>query len=457
MNGVAGPGGPRSSRLHLPSAETMRASMWVLPTACMVGVLALTFLLLQYRPDTSTLLQRWLWPGGPSSASSAMQTLATAVVTAASLTFSAVIVALQLASQQFSPRLLRDFTRDRLTQIALGTLLSTFASSLTVLRSLHPDRPLPVAALCWAYLLGLVSVGLLMAFLAHIMRQLRVDTMMRTVHRQAVRTLDGAYPDYDAGAHRHPPPDRVTSTEAAVVRAPGSGFCERIDVDALVRAAAAADAYVRVLVRPGDQVLLGTPVLYAWRGTGAGIDEHHVTAMLSAVELGYERTFEQDTAFGFRRLADIAVKAISPSVNDPATAAQAIGHLGDLLIRLMAKQLGPTAHRDTRDTVRVTVPDRDIRYYLDMTCAQIRRYGRHDPVVLTAVLRVLRDAAVSARDDAQRTEIRRQTELILTEIPNELPREDRDGIRTAADRVGEALNGRLAAAFDDRSGELRSS
>lgn len=176
----------------------------------------------------------------------------------------------------------------------------------------------------------------------------------------------------------------------------------------------------------------------------------------ASISLGYERTFEQDTAFGFRRLVDIALKAISPAVNDPTTAAQSIGHLGDLLIRLMSKRLGPTVHRDAHGHIRATVPDRDIRYYLDMTCSRIRRYGRHDPVILTALLRILRDAAVSSHGEGQRTEIRRQVDLVLVEVPEELADEDVAFVHTAADKVHEAFESRFVSAFDDHGGELRS-
>ena len=97
------------------------------------------------------------------------------------------------------------------------------------------------------------------------------------------------------------------------------------------------------------------------------------------VELGYERTVEQDAAFGFRQLEDIAVKALSPGINDPVTAAHAIGYMADFLVQVLGCRLGPTVHEDSDGVDRAIVPDRDIAYYIDLCCGQVRRYGRQEP------------------------------------------------------------------------------
>ena len=172
--------------------------------------------------------------------------------------------------------------------------------------------------------------------------------------------------------------------------------------------------------------------------------------------IGYERTIEQDAAFAFRQLTDIAVKALSPGINDPVTAAHAVGHMADLLVRLTGRRLGPTLHEDAEGTGRVVVPDRDLPYYLDLVCGPIRRYGRSEPTVLIALLRMLRDVATAARDDAQRQDLADQIGLIVEEVSETVGAHDAKQVQAMAQRVGQALDGDVRGAYADRSGETRS-
>lgn len=139
------------------------------------------------------------------------------------------------------------------------------------------------------------------------------------------------------------------------------------------------------------------------------------------------------------------------------TAIHAVGHMGDLLVRLTGRRLGPLAHEVGDGTVRVVTVDRDLRDYLDLACGQIRRYGAREPTVLIGLLRMLRDAATSARDDHQRHEIRRQVRLVVGVLPpDDVLAEDAEGVHDMAERVEQALQGDLARAYLDRSGETRS-
>src|SRR5699024_7214989 len=132
------------------------------------------------------------------------------------------------------------------------------------------------------------------------------------------------------------------------------------------------------------------------------------------------------------------------------------GYCADLLVRLQGRELGPQQHDDAHGTPRVVTPDRDHRYYLDLVCAPVRRFGSAVPLVLTALLRMLRDCAVNARDDEQRRDIREQVGLILESADSRLVPYDADAVRDLADRVELALTGRADDAYRDRAGETRS-
>jgi uncharacterized membrane protein len=445
--------GSASMKMRI-TAERLRASLWFWPMVSAVGAILVTIALLPIRAPEGQA--SWLWPGDADGASIMAQVVATSVMAATTLTFSLTVVALQLASQQFSPRLLREFARDPFTQAVLAVLLSTFVVSLTALRGIRVDEPLPVAVIGLVYVLGIASGGALLAFVGHLVRVLRVDTMMLAVHAEAAETIKQTYLEY-GDMSKKPTPDLEDHTEGFPFGAPASGFVREIHPGVLVELAEELDVLVRLDIRPGDHLVEGAPIGIVW-GAGASADavEKVERGAQRAVDIGVERTSEQDAAFGLRQLSDIAVKAISPGINDPVTAATALAHSADLLTRLQGRQLGTQVHVDDGGKPRVLTPDRDHRYYLDLACAPVRRYGASEPIVLTAVLRLLRDCARTARDDEQRQEIRRQRDLVVAQTSDDVVEDDRLSIHDMAERVEQVLRGDVASGYRDRAGETRS-
>ena len=433
-----------------------RASLWFWPFVAAVAALLVTLVLLSVRPASDSAAAALLWPSDIEAARALLQVVATAIMTATTLTFSLTVVALQLASQQFSPRLLREFARDRGTQAVLALLVSTFVVALTALRGLDPDRPLPVVTLALVQVLAVSSAVALLFFVGHLVRTLRVDTMMVAVHEDASTVIAETYPEL--GDTRATPqgdfPGPRGGTSIPLLR---SGFVVVVDARAVAEVARRHDVLLRLRLRPGDAVVQGAPLASAWRaGDGCIPVDELAEELLGPVQLGFERTSEQDSGFGLRQLTDIAVKAISPGINDPVTCGHAIGYCADLLVRLQGRQLGEQEHHDGDGTVRVVTVDRDHRYYLDLVCAPIRRFGRAEPLVLTALLRMLRDCAANARTDAQRDEIQRQSHLVLDEMSDTLLAYDADSVCDLASRVTLAVAGNADDAYLDRAGETRS-
>jgi uncharacterized membrane protein len=447
----------RRSRITSLSADDLRASLWFWPSVAALAALCVTLLLLPVRPEEGTPWALVAWPGNAESASILLQVVATALMAATTLTFSLTVVALQLASQQFSPRLLREFARDRFTQGVLALLVSTFVVALTGIRGVDTEHRVPVLVVALAFVLAICSALALLTFVGHIVRSLRVDTMMVAVHEEAVATIAEAYPDY--GDRSRVPAAGLPGQEGGtLVVAQRSGFVRVVRGDRLVRSARQAGIFMLLGIRPGDHVVEGTPIASVWADDrSASIDHAAVSHMIhAATELGFERTIEQDVALGLRQLTDIAVKAISPGINDPITAAHAVGYCGDILVRLQGRHLGPQQHDDSDGVPRVVLPDRDHRYYLDLVCAPVRRFGRGEPLVLTALLRMLRDCAVAARDEEQRSELLAQAQLVLEQMSTDLLEYDIAAVRDFACRVELAIRGDVGAAYRDRAGETRS-
>lgn len=445
-----------------PHAEGSRRPLWTWPAVGGACAFAAALALGGLRPAAGSVLAG-LWPGDVASASTALQAVATASVTVTTLTFSITVVTLQIASQQFSPRLLRRYARDRVIKSVLAVLIATSVFALTVLAFLDAKRPVPAVAVFLACALGVASLAAVLAFLSHIVREVRVDSMMVSVHDETDRAIRMFYPGRDEPARLSPEDLGLDEAPGTTVCGRSSGFVRLVRVDALVAGARRGEAVVRLLVRPGDLVVAGTPVATVWRrdpSTGA-LGPHPgegpaVEAVHDAVLLGYERTLEQDVAFGFRQLEDIAVKAVSPGINDPVSAVTAVGHMADLLVRLAGCRLGATAHRDGDGVGRAVVPDRDLRYYLDLACGQLRRFAAAEPTVLAALLRMLRDLATAVRDEPSAAETRRAADLVRETLASSVVPRDAEQIHDLHARVLAALDGRTAEAYLDRSGETRS-
>ncbi|MDN3483560.1 DUF2254 domain-containing protein [Arthrobacter sp. APC 3897] len=433
--------------------ERLRASLWFWPSCAALAAVVLTLLLMPVRPGDEAAWTQWIWPSGVDAASSLLQTVATSVMTAATVTFSLTVVALQLASQQFSPRLLREFARDVRTQAVLGILLGTFLVSITGLYGMDVNRPVPVLVVGLVYVLGISSGIVLLLFIGHIARSLRVDTMMLNAHQDCLAVLRDTYAVSETGEMQ----EFALPAGGTLVPGRRSGIIQTVDRQPLMNMLKERGLVMRILVQPGDQVTVGSPVARVWADDGGPVPLGAVQKSLAeALDIGYERTPEQDAALGLRQLTDIAVKAISPSINDPVTAAHATGYCADLLVDLQRRRLGPEAYRDEDGVLRLVTSGRDYRYFLDMVCGPVRRFAHSEPIVLTAVLRLLRDCAATAVNDAQCDEIRRQSSQVLETARSRMVASDDEEIRDMGRRVEEALAGNLDAAFSDRAGETRS-
>ena len=343
--------------------------------------------------------------------------IAGSVITVTGLVFSLMVVSLQLASQQFSPRLLRTFMRDIGTQIVLGVFLATFAYSLAVLRAVGggADPLVPQVAVAGAFLLALASVAALVYFVHHSTMEIRIDTMMRDVERDTRTTIDYVYPHRIGESHPlreplQPPP------AAALVPAQQGGFIQDVDLEELGAVAARHDVFVAVHPAVGDYVIEGARLLWVW-GPRDGAPSNEAVAAVeqaghAAVQIGHERTHQGDVGFGLRQLADVAVKALSPAINDPTTAVHAVNRLSALLWILAGRRLEPVAAYDRDGVIRATLPSRGFEEYLDLACGQIRRYGASEPAVTSALLEMLAVVAAAA-DEHECAAIRSEAQLVL--------------------------------------------
>ncbi|GAA5140339.1 DUF2254 domain-containing protein [Nocardioides marinquilinus] len=396
-------------RIAASSWDWLRAQLWPIPSLALVVAIVAGVQLPRLDRAVDDRLPRWLsavvFDGGPGAAQTVLDAISSSLITVTSLTFSLTVVTLQLASSQFSPRLLRTFTRDLFVQATLALFLATFVFSLAVLRLVRSEDGsdaafVPRLSVTMAFLLVVASVFMLVLFLAHLTRTIRVETMLQSVHAEASATVATTLGEKDDAAVPAPPAPR----DAVELRAGSSGLVTSVSEGRLLRAAVEADAVIAIDVRPGDQVVRGVPVGRAWRHraiTRPGETDESLTdgvvalaeiataATDRAVRCGPERTGAQDISFGLRQLTDVANKALSPGINDPTTAIHAIGHLAALLCDLSEHDLGPRLVRDDAGAVRLVLARPDFDELLEVAIGQPRRYGAADPLVLAALYRLL--------------------------------------------------------------------
>lgn len=426
--------------------EAFESRLWPLPLTAVVAavVLGVALPVLDRAWDASlpAATEALLFGGGSDAARAVLSAIAGSLISAASLTFSLTVVALQLASSQGSPRLLRMFASDRTVHATLAMFLGTFAYALTVLRTVDDatedaDAFVPRIAVTLASLLTFASVIMLTFFLAHLARQLRVETMMRDVHREASATLVVMRDDVADRAAQ----DLTGSEAARTVAAPWSGFLTSVDRARLIALAERHDIVVRECRDVGSSLVSGTPLVQWWPAPGAaparrtGDDLEAVDAdLVGAFSTAYERTPAQDVGFGLRQLADIAIKALSPGVNDPTTAVHVLGHISALLGDLADLDHRPEGYAGTDGALRLIPSGDGFAALVDVGLSQIRRYGAGDADVVTRMYGVFDDLGWRVRTEPQRAvvaaQVRRLDDAVAAASFDDT---DRERFRAASD------------------------
>jgi uncharacterized membrane protein len=373
--------------------ESLRESLWFAPSLAVLVALVAGFLAGQVEVSVRGWLDAALFSGDAESAASLLSTLLGALVTVTGVILSITVVALQMTSQQFSPRVLRRFLRDPGTKVPISVLVGTFGYLVAVLQSLPPGaEPAPRVAVTGGLLLALASLFALVYFIHDITRGIRVEAIMRDIERETAEAIRHVYPDEVSGAPRPAFPEAPPGAEPLFAR--GSGYLQAVDVDELRDAAVEANAVVRLRPKVGSHVAKGSLLGWAWPLDGAIADHERLSRHAhQALQLGFERTLRQDAVFGLGQLVDMAIKALSPAVNDPRTATEAVHHLSVLLCELGRRDLHGLVGCDAQGVPRALVERPSFDQYLALACDQIRRYGAKEPVVVGALLEMLGSCA----------------------------------------------------------------
>jgi len=357
----------------------------------------------------------------PQVAQAILTSIATSIMTVVSIVFAIMLMTLTLASTQFSPRILVGFVRDRTTQWTLGVFLGTFSyciAALPAARSLpHPFAP--VVTTTGAMVLALVCVGWLTFFIHHISQAVSVNHIVDRIARETELVMD----EFMLHPRTGFPSSEALEIPNAAADIPilnrRSGYIRFIDVAQLLQLARAYRIRVRVERRVGQFVPAGVPIL--WVSRGERVTDERAAHLLATLDIGPTRTMQQDVEFGVIQLVDIALRAISPAVNDPSTAISCIDQLSRVLIRWVGRAPPPSHFFGPPHVLRIVIPWISADGLFDTAFEQIRHYATTDIVVSLRLLRAFNDIASAARNEEVRLNLVRRAQRVVDGCAARLP------------------------------------
>jgi uncharacterized membrane protein len=354
-------------------------------------------------PAISWLVPELLFPSpsDPQVAQAILTDIATSIMTVVSIVFAILLMTLTLASTQFSPRILISFVRDRTTQWTLGVFLGTFSYCIAALPSIRslPQSFVPVATVMIAMLLAPVCIAWLIYFIHHISNAISVNHIVDRIRRETTLVIDELMPERRRPRLEEPVANFSEKLESSIVSRQ-SGYIRFVDIERLCSLAKSYRICLRLERRVGHFVPEGVALMRVSHGDR--ITEDCRSQLLAAIDISPVRTMQQDVEFGIVQIVDIALRAMSPAVNDPSTAISCVDQLSCILIRWLDRSPPRGNFYDPPHVLRVAIPWIHFEGLLDLAFEQIRHYAIADAAVSLRLMRALGDIASTVDDPSTR-------------------------------------------------------
>jgi len=387
-------------------------------------------------PAWSDLLDR-IFPPEPEAAHVVLGTIAGSMITVVSVVYSILLVVLTFASTQFSPRVLVAFVEDRVSQTTLGVFVGTFTYCLLTLPAVRgqPKPFVPSVAVIVAIVLAISCLACLLYFSHHMALSIHASHIVDRIARDTERIIDELFPQPLSG----PPIEDVAKPSPAgmAILAQRSGYIRFVSESSLLAAARTSGADLRVDRYIGQFVMAGTPILEA--SPADQVTDALRAACVHAFDIGPARTMQQDVEFGILQIVDIALKAISPAVNDPTTALTCIDQLGRILMGASTREPPTTTLCDPDGRVRVTLRRTSFPRLLDVAFSQIRHYGKADVAVPLRLMRLLAELATAISYAPYTVAILEQARRLAAACAHDFPDAERDELNERLGAVEQAV------------------
>ncbi|MGD0379544.1 MAG: DUF2254 domain-containing protein [Acidimicrobiales bacterium] len=448
LNGLPDEGRWHDRQRRLPNWrwEALRTTFWLVPTI-LVGIAGLLFLA-TFEIDLAAYHHRltlpfWAQTGSADAGRQVLTTIAAAVITVVGVVFSITILALTLASQQFGPRMMRNFIRDIGNQVTLGVFVGTFVYSVLCLgsiTSISSGEFVPRLSIAVAEALLLVDLAVLIYFIHHIAKSIQLPEVIAGIARDLTHAIDAEFPEQPidecpplVGTGRSVPELlQLIDERGGVVPATTSGYLQFVGYAQLVDIAAQTDSVIRLIHRPGHFVVAGRPLATVWPGGAAG---QVALALAKAHVTGPHRTLMQDPVFAIDQLVEIAIRALSPAVNDTFTALTCIDWLSAGLTRVSGRTLSEATYRDRFGRVRLIESDPSYARMVNRAFDKPRQAARGMPAVIIRMMDALSSITEQTTSEEQRRILTRQAEMIYRSAEESVSDpNDREDIRLRFER-----------------------
>lgn len=403
--------------------DSLHSSFWFVPTLMVTAAIGLSFVTIWFDQSLeSNIIETfsWAYTLGPNGSRAILSAVAGSMISVATTAFSITIVALQLASSQFGPRLLRNFMQDTGNQIVLGTFISTFIYCLLVLRTINGTQEnefVPDISVTCGILFAIASIGVLIYFIHHAAASIQVDNVITKVGCDLDDAIERLFPKKvgrgaSAYALRRIEEDIPADfdRDACPIKATGGGYIQSIDDDELMQIARENNLLLCVQRRPGNFVVQGSDLVLVWPGEHA--NKKLGKKINNAFILGLQRTELQDVEFSVNQLVEIAARALSPGINDPFTAIRCIDQLSAALSHLAQKDIPSPYRYDQDDKLRVIAEPVTFADITDTAFNKIRQYGQSSVGVTIRLLEAIAVIAPYTHNNKDRAALLRHAHMI---------------------------------------------
>lgn len=440
--------------------DRLRTSLWFVPGLIVLASVLLAFAVLRI---DAALPKTW-WEDAPGLAAlfdvriggamATLQAIGTSIMTIAGVVFSITIAAMTLASGQYTSRVLRNFIRDRANQAVLGIFLGIFVYCMLVMRSLsgvNENSHAPPVALLLSLVLAFVGIAMLIYFIHHIAMSLQATRVVATIAETALPSIDRHFPDRfeppdESETERSNPPDN----HRAVLRSKRNGYVTGVDTDTLLSQAEKEDCLVRVWRSPGQFVTEGETL--AEIRSAEALDDESLSTFCNAWSFSTERTLENDPGYGLRQLVDVALKALSPGVNETTTGVMCVNWIGVILVRMSGRRMPPRT-RSSDKCLRVVTNAPGLSDFIRLGFVQIRQNASGNVAVLKRQLEVLLTLATGAGARVCREAITEQADAIESMLDPGIPwPPDRQDLENLLEAVRDAVDRDNPKADNDEKG-----
>jgi uncharacterized membrane protein len=337
----------------------------------------------------------------PGVAQIILSSIATSIMTVVSIVFAILLMTLTLASTQFSPRILVSFVRDRTTQWTLGVFLGTFSYCMAALPAARtlPHPFVPAATVSGAMLLALGCVAWLIYFIHHVSQSISVNHIVDRIARETELVIDEHMPYAGSPFRLNDLEDGSSGEPGTAVLTRRSGYIRYVDIDRLIALAREYGIWVRLERRVGHFIPAGVPIIRISRSER--VSPERELHLLAAIDMGPTRTMQQDVEFGIIQIVDIALRAMSPAINDPSTAISCVDQLSRIIICWLSREPPKSRYYAPPHVLRLVVTWITFQGLLDTAFDQIRHYAIADLAVSLRLIRAFHDiaSATNRRDE----------------------------------------------------------